>query len=150
MGTQIARRAHKQVEYDGVAKGNGHDLAMSDTTITMGPPNGDAAVSKAGDRCGLRMDPHPLEDLIPPCLSNEERVAMTTRCRDAVSIPKVPGAGSVQLEPDGTRVQIMHNGIKVLADGYYGDWTTRLITLCQGHHEPQEERVFHEVVSRLP
>lgn len=51
---------------------------------------------------------------------------------------------------DGRRVQMMHNGIKVLADGYYGGWMTRLIELCRGHHEPQEERVFHEVVKCLP
>jgi FkbM family methyltransferase len=76
---------------------------------------------------------------------------MTARGQqDTAAIPKVPDAGAVQQEPDGTRVQIMHNGIKVLADGYYGDWTTRLIALCRGHHEPQEECVFHEVVSRLP
>jgi FkbM family methyltransferase len=44
----------------------------------------------------------------------------------------------------------MHNGVRVLADGYCGAWMTRLIELCRGHHEPQEERIFHEVVSRLP
>ena len=43
----------------------------------------------------------------------------------------------------------MHNGIQVVAGGYHGVWMTRLIELCRGHHEPQEERVFHEVVSRL-
>jgi hypothetical protein len=44
----------------------------------------------------------------------------------------------------------MHNGVRVVVDGYYGAWMTRLIELCSGHHEPQEERIFHEVVSRLP
>ena len=92
----------------------------------------------------------PLEDLTPRSLSIEERISMTARCQDAAPIPKVAEAGTVQLEPDGTRVQIMHNGLKVLADGYDGEWVTRLITLCRGHHEPQEERIFHEVVSRLP
>ena len=38
----------------------------------------------------------------------------------------------------------------MLAGGYYGDWMTRLIELCRGHHEAQEERVFHEVLARLP
>ena len=28
---------------------------------------------------------------------------------------------------DQTRVQIMHNGIRVLADGYCGEWMTQLI-----------------------
>src|SRR5262249_374651 len=39
---------------------------------------------------------------------------------------------------------------RVLAHGYYGEWMTRLIELCQGCHEPQEERVFLEVMGRLP
>jgi hypothetical protein len=56
----------------------------------------------------------------------------------------------VQTLPDETRVQVMHNGIRVLADGYYGEWMTRLIELCSGCHEPQEERVFHEVMARIP
>lgn len=74
---------------------------------------------------------------------------MTARCRDADAIPKVADAGPLYTDIDGTRVQIMHNGLKVLADGCYGSWMTELIRLCRGHHEPPEERVFHEVVSRL-
>ena len=44
----------------------------------------------------------------------------------------------------------MHNGLRMLADGYCGAWMTELINRCQGHHEPQEERVFHEVMARMP
>jgi hypothetical protein len=44
----------------------------------------------------------------------------------------------------------MHNGLRVLANGYYGDWMARLIELCKGYHEPQEELVFHKVMKRLP
>ena len=86
----------------------------------------------------------------PLSLTPEDRIALARQCRDCDDVPKVPGAGQVQSEPDGTRVQIMHNGLKVLADGYYGAWMTRLITLCQGHHEPQEERLFHQLVTILP
>ena len=85
----------------------------------------------------------------PPLLDNEQRIVMTTRCRDADTIPKFASAGTVTTEADGTRVQIMHNGLKVLADGYYGEWMTELIKLCRGHHEPQEERVFHELIASL-
>jgi FkbM family methyltransferase len=46
-------------------------------------------------------------------------------------------------------VQIMHNGIKVLAGGYYGDWMRELITCCRGHHEPQEEVLFAEVLKHV-
>jgi FkbM family methyltransferase len=85
----------------------------------------------------------------PPFLSVEERVAMAARCRDCDSIAKVPDAGRVVEKRSGARVQIMHNGIEVEQDGYCGAWMTDIIRLCQGHHEPQEERIFHEVVSRL-
>ena len=75
---------------------------------------------------------------------------MATLCRDTDSVPKVVDAGSVMAAADGTRYQIMHNGLKVLADGYCGEWQTELIRRCRGHHEPQEERVFHEILTRLP
>jgi FkbM family methyltransferase len=86
---------------------------------------------------------------VPASIGSDARVLMTARCRDADPIPKVSMAGKVSVEADGTRVQTMHNGLKVVADGYCGKWMTRLIELCHGHHEPQEERIFHEVMSRL-
>lgn len=87
---------------------------------------------------------------MPPMADTEARVAMAERCRDCDAVPKVPGAGRVEALPDGRRAQVMHNGLRVVADGYYGAWMTDLIGRCRGHHEPQEERAFHEVVSRLP
>lgn len=75
---------------------------------------------------------------------------MATRCRDCDTVPKVADAGMLFETNDGQQVQIMHNGLRVLAGGYYGQWVTDLIRLCQGHHESQEERLFHEVVQRLP
>jgi FkbM family methyltransferase len=86
----------------------------------------------------------------PPALSLEERVDMATRCRDCDILPKVPQAGELVTSPDGTRIQIAHNGLRVVADGYCGPWMTDLIRRCHGHHEPQEERVFHEIVARMP
>jgi FkbM family methyltransferase len=71
-------------------------------------------------------------------------------CGDCAALPKVAGAGSVLADADGERVQVMHNGLRMIADGYCGAWMTRLIARCQGHHEPQEERVFHAIVTRLP
>lgn len=77
------------------------------------------------------------------------RIAMTTGCRDCDHIPKVAGAGTV-VEENGQRVQIMHNGVRVIAGGYDGDWMTEIITRLRGHHEPQEELVFHEILKTLP
>jgi predicted O-methyltransferase YrrM len=46
-------------------------------------------------------------------------------------------------------VQVMFNGIQVVAGGYYGEWMQNLITQCHGHHEPQEEVLFTEVLRHL-
>jgi hypothetical protein len=78
-----------------------------------------------------------------------KRVAVAVSCRDADYIPKVPDAGKVILTAQGERVQIMHNGVQVLVDAYYGPFHTDIIAALRGHHEPQEERVFHEVLQRI-
>ena len=76
-------------------------------------------------------------------------VAMAQRCPDCDDLPKADHAGEVVIDDDGTPVQIMHNGLRVLADGYCGAWTTELIAACEGHHEPQEERVVYDILQRL-
>ncbi|WP_349371492.1 FkbM family methyltransferase [Salinarimonas sp.] len=81
-------------------------------------------------------------------MTEDDRIALAAACRDADSIPKVPEAGAV-VDEGGRRVQIMHNGMRVLADAYYGPWMTRLITALRGHHEPQEELVFHRALAAL-
>jgi hypothetical protein len=43
----------------------------------------------------------------------------------------------------------MHNGLKVLAGSYSGDPMTRLLQRTQGIHEPQEEKVFAQVLKHL-
>ena len=84
----------------------------------------------------------------PVVASERERIEMTVRCRDCDSIPKVDRAGEV-LDDDGRLVQIMHNGIRVVAGGYYGSWMTEVIHRLRGHHEPQEELVFHEILKSI-
>jgi len=80
----------------------------------------------------------------------KRRVEAAAACRDADAIPKVPNAGQVRVDQAGQRVQVMHNGLLVLADGYYGSFTTQIIERLRGHHEPQEEKVFHEVLKVVP
>ncbi len=82
---------------------------------------------------------------IPPMLDIQARAEMTVSCRDCDYIPKVERAGEV-MQVGEESVQVMHNGIRVLAGGYYGDWMTDVITRLRGHHEPQEEAVFHEIL----
>jgi len=85
-----------------------------------------------------------------PELSAEDqrRIELTVAVRDTDPIAKVEGAGSV-IERDGRRVQVMHNGVLVVADGYYGAWVTEVIRQLRGHHEPQEELAVHAIVERL-
>lgn len=74
-----------------------------------------------------------------------QRSLMTISCRDTDAIAKVPGAGGM-VEVGGERVQLMHNGIRVVHGGYHGDWMAHVIRGLQGHHEPQEERVFDRLL----
>lgn len=73
------------------------------------------------------------------------RVEMTIGCHDADSIPKVGNAGKV-IRRNGVDVQVMHEGTLVRAGGYHGWWMTQIIRKLRGHHEPQEEFVFHHLV----
>lgn len=76
------------------------------------------------------------------------RIAITTSCRDCDTLPKVRDAGQTFLA-EGVRYQLMHNGVRVLADGYCGPWMTELIRRLNGHHEPQEEFAFHQVLEHV-
>lgn len=76
------------------------------------------------------------------------RIEMTCRCRDCDEIPKVDGAGEVFRDADG-RWQHMHGGVKIVEGCYHGSWMTEIIRRLRGHHEPQEERVFHELLKHV-
>ncbi len=78
-------------------------------------------------------------------MSELERFVMTVSCRDSDLLPKVSDAGRIS-EHDGMDVQIMHNGLKVVSGGYHGDWMSDVIRSLQGHHEPQEELLFHHLL----
>lgn len=74
-----------------------------------------------------------------------ERALMTISCRDCDSIEKIPGAGKI-FDIDGSSIQLMHNGLKVVAGGYHGDWMAHVIRGLNGHHEPQEELLFQYIL----
>jgi FkbM family methyltransferase len=44
----------------------------------------------------------------------------------------------------------MHNGIKINLGSYHGQWMTELIKRLRGCHEPQEEKIFYEVLNEMP
>ena len=82
-------------------------------------------------------------------LRQQRRIRITTTCSDASYIPKVSGAGET-LQSEGSEYQLMHNGVKIIRGCYHGEWMTELIRKLRGHHEPQEERVFYEVLKTIP
>ncbi|MBX9703197.1 MAG: FkbM family methyltransferase, partial [Silvanigrellaceae bacterium] len=87
--------------------------------------------------------------LIPKDVELRERILTGVYCDDVSTIQKCAEAGQMVFA-DGKNYQVMHNGIKILPDSYYGKWMTLLIQFLQGHHEPQEERVFFEVLKSIP
>ncbi len=92
--------------------------------------------------CCQWIDSHGLHDAYA-------RILLTMSCCDADDIPKSLHAGKI-FEENHISFQLMHNGIKVIKDGYCGPWMTDLIYCLKGHHEPQEEKVFYEVLKHIP
>jgi hypothetical protein len=75
----------------------------------------------------------------------QRRIEMVVACPDGESIPRVADAGTIV----GGQ-QIMHNGIRVLAGGYYGSPIREMLRRSRGIHEPQEERVFAKILECVP
>ena len=73
------------------------------------------------------------------------RIDDVLACPDLADIPRVPGAGRVR-----GGMQTMHNGLRVIAGGYYGYPLTRMKRLTGGVHEPQEEKAFGLVLPFMP
>lgn len=73
----------------------------------------------------------------------EGRADITASSSDNAFIEKVARAGMIEDD-----VLIMHNGLKVLTSGLGGGLKT--LTKNKGIHEPQEERVFQEVLKSMP
>jgi len=81
-------------------------------------------------------------------ISERRRIHITCSCRDSDSIPKVPQAGLVG-ESEFGPFQLMHDGSRVLLGAYHGTWMSAIIQALQGHHEPQEERAFHQLLQHI-
>ena len=80
--------------------------------------------------------------------TRDGRISTAISCHDSAAVPKVADAGCVFGKGDSA-YQVMHNGLKVYCDGHYGEWNVEIIQKLKGHHEPQEEAVFHEVLKRI-
>lgn len=135
---------HRQEIYDFLTENgyrlnhdNGQDLFM------------ELARSSSGETLG-RFETANIVNKEEPSIAPEylNRINKTISCHDCDGIPKVPGAGQVMSATPP--YQIMHNGIKILYKAFHGDWMSEIMRKLKGHHEPQEERVFHEVLKRIP
>src|ERR1039458_1889344 len=57
----------------------------------------------------------------------DKRIADVLACPDNARLQRVPNAGSIE---DG--FQVMHNGLHVVVNGYYGDGITRMLAANRG------------------
>ncbi len=73
------------------------------------------------------------------------RLKTTLASPDNEHIPRVSNAGNVI-----SGKQVMHNGLKINLGSYYGPEVAQILYQNKGVHEPQEERVFQEVLKTLP
>jgi hypothetical protein len=72
------------------------------------------------------------------------RVRDALACPDNAYIPRVPSAGKIE-----NGQLIMHNGLRVHELSYDGEGPRDLMKQNGGVHEPQEERLFMEVLRSL-
>lgn len=73
------------------------------------------------------------------------RIRDAVACPDNAFIPRVEKAGEVE-----NGELIMHNGLRVHELSYDGEGPRDLMRANRGVHEPQEERLFMEVLKSLP
>jgi len=78
----------------------------------------------------------------------KRRILMTVSCNDSNYIYKVDHAGEIFTDQD-YNYQLMHNGLKVIEGAYHGRGITEIIRLLRGHHEPQEEKAFYEIMKHI-
>ena len=76
--------------------------------------------------------------------SYEERFIDILSDPSNLLIPRVKNAGNIE-----DNLVVMHNGIKVLKNGYY-DTFSKILEINNGCHEPSEERMFQEVLKYIP
>ncbi len=75
----------------------------------------------------------------------DQRLADVTACADNAHLPRHPDAGRTR-----GGVMTMHNGLRIHAGSYYGWGSQRILEQNLGCHEPQEERVFAQILEWLP
>ena len=99
-------------------------------------------------KCKARMSSNPANIKDPTY--QMQRALKSVMGDDVDYIPKITGAGEIFYD-ESIPYQLMHNGIKVILNSYYDvQWLTDVIYGLKGHHEPQEEKCFYEVLKYIP
>ena len=75
----------------------------------------------------------------------ENRINNVMSCGDNQHIPRHPDAGKIV----DCRL-IMHNGVKIAPLSYYSAPMLKMLMLNRGVHEPQEERIFQDILRGIP
>ena len=75
----------------------------------------------------------------------EYRITTVLKSEYNQFIPRVKNSGEIQ---DG--YQVMHNGLKIVTGGYYGLAITKMLFLNRGVHEPEEEKIFMDILKKIP
>lgn len=75
----------------------------------------------------------------------KSRIDSVLSSPDNAHIDRVPEAGKII-----DHYIVMHNGVKVCVNSYYGAGIANMLVANRGVHEPQEERAFTEVVKLMP
>ncbi len=75
----------------------------------------------------------------------EKRIQHVLESKDNEFIPRVSNAGEIKAGK-----QLMHNGLRIHLGSYYGPEYAKMLLVSKGIHEPQEERVFMEVLKAMP
>lgn len=83
---------------------------------------------------------------------HQKWIKIATQSSDCDQIPKVADAGRVIYPEVGKPYQVMHDGSKLLMESHPGPkgFYSQIIEGLRGHHEPQEEKVFNEVLKEMP
>lgn len=74
-----------------------------------------------------------------------DRINLVMKSPDNAAIPRVKQAGQI-----GAEGLIMHNGLRVDPLSYYSFPMLQMLVDNGGVHEPQEEKIFQEVLAHLP
>lgn len=75
----------------------------------------------------------------------EYRISIALKSEYNKFIPRVSNAGNIN-----KGFQTMHNGLQISTGDYYGLPITKMLHLNKGVHEPEEEKMFLDVINKMP